>query len=255
MLRKNIKVSLCLGGGAVLGAFHIGVLKALDELSIEIESISCTSIGSIIGALYASGKDVKEIERLALNIEWKDLYTIAISKLGILTNEKISSFLKKNIGDKNFDQLKIPLFVVATDIKNGNKVVLNKGSVSKSVMASTCVPGIFIPIRIENNLLVDGGIVENVPILTAKEQGSDYIIAVDLNDKHSYKEPTNILEVLLNSFEFLSRSSVKEHEVEADLIIKPNLENFNCISTNQIKSLIDKGYEESLKILKKEFKI
>ncbi|MGB5867218.1 MAG: patatin-like phospholipase family protein [Arcobacteraceae bacterium] len=248
---SNKKIALCLGGGGVLGAYHIGVLKAVEELNIKIDFIAGTSIGSIIGALYAAGKSAQQIEEIALHIKWKDFYNLSICKLGLLSNEKIGNLITKETNSKKFKDLIIPFGVVATDISKGEKVILKKGNLQKAVMASSCVPGVFIPVEIQGKLLVDGGIVENVPISVAQEFEAEYIIAVDLNSKHSYTRPKNAIEVLFNSFEFLSNQATSLRLNEANLVLEPNLEKFNSINTKQIKELINKGYKESLKILQK----
>lgn len=161
---KNKKIALALGGGSVLGAVHVGILKAFEEHGIEIKALSGTSAGAIVASLYAFGIGAKEIEKIVLEFEWKNLSSLTLSKYGILSNEKIGEMIKRNIGEKNIEDAKIPLSMVAIDITTGEKVVLDKGSVSDAVMASTCVPGIFIPIEIGGRLLVDGGIIENIPL-------------------------------------------------------------------------------------------
>jgi NTE family protein len=118
-------------------------------------------------------------------------------------------------------------------------------------MASTCIPGIFIPVEIEKKLLVDGGIVENVPITPLKEMGADYIIAIDLNAEYSHKKPDNILEVLLNTFDFTLMNATKLQTEKADFLIKPDLSSFSIVDANQTADLIEKGYTEASKELKK----
>lgn len=252
---KDKKIALCLGGGAVLGSFHIGVLKAIEELNIKISFLAGTSIGAIVGVLYACGKTADEIEQIALNIKWKDLYTLSISKTGILSNKKIGDFLSRHIDEKNFEDLEKKFGVIATDITTGEKVPLFKGNVKQAVMASSCIPGVFIPIKIENKILVDGGLVENVPISIAKKFKADYIIAVDLNTNQAFSQPSNILEILINSFNFLSINSTKMQIKQADLSIKPDLTKFNPIKTKQIEELIQEGYNYSKPILEKEFNL
>lgn len=247
---KNKKVGLALGGGSVLGAAHVGVLKALEELKVNITAISGTSAGAIVASLYAFGKSPKEIEKIVLGFEWKNLSSLTISKYGVLSNDKIGEMIKHNIGNKKFKDANIPLFIVATDITNGKKVVLNKGSVSDAVMASTCVPGIFIPVEIGGKFLVDGGIVENIPLSCLKNKDIDFLIGVDLISEQSYKKPNNVIEVLYNSFNFLVKTNKKIQTKDADLLIKPDLSNFNAIDMYQIKDLIQKGYEDTKKIIK-----
>ncbi|MDT8338101.1 MAG: patatin-like phospholipase family protein [Sulfurimonas sp.] len=247
---KDKKIGLALGGGAVLGAVHVGVLKALEEEDIKIKAICGTSAGAIVAALYAFGKTPQEIEKIVVEFEWKKLSSLTLSKYGLLSNEKIGEIIKHNIGKKNFEDANIPLGMMATDITTGEKVILNKGSVADAVVASTCIPGIFIPVEIEERLLVDGGIVENVPLSCLKDKDVDFLIGVDLVPERSYKKPENVIEVLYNSFNFLVKINKKAQTKEADLTIKPDLSKYNAVDMSQMKELIDLGYKETKRILK-----
>lgn len=244
------KPGLALGGGAVLGAAHVGVLEAIDDFDIEINYIAGTSIGALVAAFFAFGKDWKEIKEIASELKWIDITEISLSRYGLLSNKKLGELVIEHIGNKNIEDSVIPLAMIATDVTNGEKVVLNKGSVADAVMASTCIPGIFIPVEIDGQMLVDGGIVENVPINTIRKMGAEYVIGVDLNAKHIHKRPDNILDVIINSFHFMMKQSVKLQTEDADLLIKPDLRSFNMSDTDQVDDLIKKGYKDSKKVLK-----
>ncbi|MDX9802387.1 MAG: patatin-like phospholipase family protein, partial [Spirochaetia bacterium] len=198
---KDKKIGLALGGGAVLGAAHIGVLKVIEEYNISVSYAAGTSIGALTAALFAFGKKWNDIEDIAKNMHWLDISEISLSRFGLLSNRKIGKIITDNIGDVDFEDSPVPLSMIATDITTGEKIVLNKGSVADAVMASTCIPGVFVPVEIDNRLLVDGGIVENVPVATLKQAGADLIIGVDLHAGHARKKPENIIEVLLRSFD------------------------------------------------------
>lgn len=245
------KIGLALGGGAVLGAAHIGVLRALEEMDVEISFVTGTSIGAFVGALYAFGNTSKDIEEIALELNWMDISEIAIFQNGLLSNAKLGKLLETSLGDKKIEDADIPLAVIATDISNGDKVVLDKGSVAQAVMASTCIPGVFSPIECDDKLLVDGGIVENIPIDTVKKMGADYVIGVDLNAKQALKKPDSILDVMINSFHFTLKTAAKYQTEDADILITPDLSKFNMISTDQIKDLIEQGYKDAKKQLGK----
>jgi NTE family protein len=244
---KNI--GLALGGGAVLGAAHIGVLKAIEEMDIKISYITGTSIGAVVAAFYAFRKETEEIQKITKTIKWMDLTGISLSRYALLSNEKLGDLITEHIGSKNLEESDIPLAMIATDAANGEKVVLKKGLLSKAVMASTSIPGIFKPVEIDNRLLVDGGIVENVPIFTVKEMGADYVIGVDLNAKHEYGKPDNILDVLLNSFHFTLMASAKLQTEKADLLIQPDLSAFNRSDIDQVDDLMEQGYKDAKKAL------
>jgi len=243
------KTGLALGGGAVLGAAHIGVLKAIEEMDIKISYITGTSIGAVVAAFYAFRKETEEIQKITKTIKWMDLTGISLSRYVLLSNEKLGDLITEHIGAKNLEQADIPLAMIATDAANGEKVVLKKGLLSTAVMASTSIPGIFKPVEIDDRLLVDGGIVENVPIYTVKEMGADYVIGVDLNAKHEYGKPDNILDVLLNSFHFTLMASAKLQTEKADLLIQPDLSAFNRSDIDQVDDLMEQGYKDAKKAL------
>ncbi len=244
------KIGLALGGGAVLGAAHVGVLRALDEMNIHISYIAGTSIGAFVAAFFAFHKDWKAIQDIASELKWMDISGLSLSRYALLSNEKMGKLITNHLGEKKIEQAEIPLAMVATDISSGDKVVLKKGWVAEATMASTCIPGIFNPVEIENRLLVDGGIVENVPILTVKEMGANYVIGVDLNAKHSYEKPDTILDVLLNSFHFMMMTSAGLQTEDADLLITPDLSSFNRSDTGQIDDLMEQGYQDAKKALR-----
>ena len=248
---KNIGVAL--GGGAVLGSAHVGFLKAVDELNIEINYISGTSIGAFVAALFAFGKSWKEIRDIAIDLDWLDISSMSISEFGLLKNDKLGDLIRESIGDLDFSDSNIPLSVIATNIGSGEKVVINSGSIADGIMASTAIPGIFVPVEIDNNLLVDGGLVENVPVLALEEMGAEFKIGVDLNAKQKFSKPRNLVDVLINTLDITMMNSTKLQTKTADILITPDLSNFNLYDTDQVADLIEKGYSESIKLLKESF--
>ena len=245
------KIGLALGGGAVLGAAHIGVLRALDEKKIQIESITGTSIGAFIAALYAFGVTPNEIEEKIANLNWLDAAEFSFSQFGLLSNRKLGDTLKKTLGDVDFEDAEIPLAVVATDIEACRKVVLKKGSVGKSVMASACIPGIFIPIEMDGKMLVDGGLVENVPISPLKKMGANMIVGVDLNAKRKYKKPEDLIDVLANSLDLAIDNATRIQSEEADILIAPEVGTYNRTDVEKVHDLVKEGYDTAKASLNK----
>lgn len=248
--KKKKKIGLALGGGAVLGAAHVGVLRALEEHDIEVRFIAGTSIGAFVGAFYAFGKSWQDINKIASELKWVDITELSLSRYGLLSNEKMGKLIKKHIGEQTLKNAKIPFSMIATDVSNGKKVVLDKGSVAEGAMASSCIPGIFNPTTINDKMLVDGGIVENVPINTVKKMGADYVIGVDLNANHKYEKPKNIVDVALNSFHFTLMAAAKLQTEDADLLIEPDLSKFNRSDMSQVDDLMEQGYKDAQKALK-----
>jgi NTE family protein len=249
-MKKMEKVGLALGGGAALGAAHVGVLRAIDEFDIKIDYLAGTSIGAFIAALFAFGKTWKDIEKIALALKWIDITDLSLSKYGLLSNEKLGHLIIDHIGDQRIEDAPIPLAMIATDATTGKKVVLDKGSVADAVMASTCIPGIFKPVENDERMLLDGGIVENVPIETITKMGAEYVIAVDLNANYSYEKPQNILDIILNSFHFIMKQTAKIQAEGADLLIKPDLSAFSRSDIEQVEKMIKEGYDDATKSLK-----
>ncbi|MCF7832552.1 MAG: patatin-like phospholipase family protein [Candidatus Marinimicrobia bacterium] len=252
--KKEQKVGLALGGGAVLGAAHIGVLRAIEEFGIEIDCIAGTSIGAFVAGLYAFGLDWEDIQKISENLDWLDISGLSFSNMGLLSNRKMGELIREKIGDVNLEDSPIPVAMIAADIETMEKVILTTGDAGRASMASTSIPGIFTPVEIDGRLLVDGGIVENVPISPLVDMGVDIIIAVDLNSDHKSKRPENILEILLRSFVMSTHATTQFQTRNADILIKPDLSEFNVIDMDQSHDLIEKGYQEALKVLMEYYK-
>lgn len=251
---KKAKIGLALGGGAVLGAAHVGILKAIDELGIEVSAISGTSIGALMAAFYAFGKNPLEVKEIMIDLSWRDISSLSLSSYGLFTNDKIDKLIEQYFGKTDFSEANIPLSIIATNIGNGKKAVLETGDLGKAVSASMAIPGVFQPVEIDGELLVDGGIVENVPVSPFKGKEVDFIIAVDLNAQHTYSEPKNIVGVLMNSFHFALSTASKVQTAKADLIIQPDLSAFNHIDVDQAEELMKSGYDAAMNELKMESK-
>ncbi len=181
---KKKKIGLALGGGAARGWSHIGVLRALEEKNINIDYIAGTSIGAFVGAFYAIGK-LEYLENFALDLDWKIIlsyFDVRFPTKGLLDGNKIYKLVSKNILHKNIEETKIPFCAVATNIKTGNEVRMRTGSIVDAVRASISIPGIFTPFKKDGMYLVDGGLLNPVPVDVVREMGADIVIAVDLNN-------------------------------------------------------------------------
>lgn len=241
------KLGIALGGGAALGAAHVGVLKALSEKGIKPEFISGTSIGAFVAAHIAFGTPIKELEEIALDLDWLDITSFKISKMGILSNERLGKSILDQLGKVMIEDADIPLSMIATDISTGNKVVLNKGPLHKAVMASTCLPGVFTPVEWDDMLLVDGVLCENVPVSPLREMGAKDIIAIDLTTNREYKRPDDIVDVLVNTFDIGLNNMIKQQiQDEKIFMIQPILSAYNKADTSQTEKLIKEGYEAAM---------
>ncbi|MEX0823257.1 MAG: patatin-like phospholipase family protein [Balneolaceae bacterium] len=251
MKRKKFNsLGIALGGGAALGSAHVGVLKALDELDIVPEYISGTSIGAFVAAHFAFETSIDKIEEIALDLDWLDVTGFKLSRLGLLSNDKLGKQILDHIGKVNIEDSNIPLCMISTDISSGKKIVLKEGPLYKAVMASSCLPGIFVPVEWDDMLLVDGVLCENIPVSPLKEMGAKDIIAVDLTTNREYKRPNDIIDVLSNTFDIGLNNMIKKQVEEPDLIwIKPKLSAYNRADTGETEQLIKEGYEATMEAL------
>lgn len=174
------KIGIALSGGAVRGISHIGILKALERHSIPVDLIAGTSMGALIGALYASGMSIAEMEQHANTAKWKELIDFTVPKNGLIAGRKIEDYIKKILKKHNFEELQMPLSIIVTDLNTGEKIVFNQGDLIKAIKASIAVPGIFEPIVDDTSILADGGLVDPIPVDVVKGMGADIVIAVDL---------------------------------------------------------------------------
>ena len=176
------KIALVLGGGAARGLAHVGVIRVLEQEKIPIHMIVGTSVGSLIGALYAADPNSLNLEWLAFSIEKEDIfdYSVVYSKMGPVLGDGLEKFVQTKAKVKNLEQMKIPFFPVATDLNTGQTWVFEKGSVARAVRASSSIPGIFQPVEITAGLYVDGGVTDNLPVDVARAKGADIIIAVNI---------------------------------------------------------------------------
>ncbi len=245
---KRPKVFLVLSGGGARGLAHIGVIKVLEEEGVPIDGIVGTSVGALIGALYCGGIKTNKIELMADEIGWSDLTNVSATSIvgllmveKLLSTEKMEEYIKKNIGDKQFHELRIPFACVATDLKTGEKIIFREGDVASAARASATIPGIFTPVEYRHRQLVDGGLVDNIPTDIAKMLGADLIIAVDISADFTKYSTSNVLLVLNQSIsiqgELLSRESLKL----ADIVINPKVSDVNAYELWRGRECIDAG--------------
>jgi len=221
-MKKNIKkkIALVLGGGAARGIAHIGALKVLKRHKIPINMVVGTSIGSIVGAVYALGVSLKNLEEVALKTGWQDLADFALSKTGFLEGKNLERVIREAIEEKGFSDLKMPLAIVTTDIESGEEFVITSGDLAKSIRASCSIPGIFIPARIEGKMLVDGGLRSTVPSEVAKRIGADFVIAIDVGYCVRKGKISNIFQVLFQSIQIIGNELSKHERMPSDVVIE-----------------------------------
>jgi NTE family protein len=251
MDEKNdrLKIGLALSGGSALGIAHIGAIKALLENEIPIDFVSGTSAGSIAAVGVAFGIPLEKLIELSRKINWTEISQFGYSKMGLVSNEPLKNILIETIGDLRIEDSKIPLAIVATDIDTGKEFVFRKGKVVEAVMASTCLPGFFVPVKFKSRNLVDGGLVENLPFISLKEMGAQVRIGIDLDFWGTYKKAKNVFDIFSNSLKLMIQRQRNVSIDESDIIIKPHLEKFSSSDFEKVDELIKAGYETTNKLM------
>ncbi|HWH89080.1 MAG TPA: patatin-like phospholipase family protein [Pseudomonas sp.] len=275
------KVGLVLSGGAARGLAHIGVLKALEEQGIKIDAIAGTSMGAVVGGLYASGYKIDELEKLAQSIDWQAALSDAPPRedvpfrrkqddrdflvkqklsfrddgslglpLGVIQGQNLAllleSLLAHTSDTRDFDKLPIPFRAVTTDIANGEKVVFRKGHLPQVIRASMSIPAVFAPVELDGRLLVDGGMTDNIPLDVAREMGVDVAIVVDIGTPlRNRKQLTTVVDVLNQSITLMTRRNSEEQLATLhpdDVLIQPALAAFGVTDFGRAQEMIDAGY-------------
>ena len=241
------KIALVLGGGSARGFAHIGVIRVLEQEKIPIDMIVGTSVGSLIGAIYAYDVNSFELEWSAFTLERDDIFDYglmtAFKGLGAAKGEKLDAFIRSKVPVENIGDLKIPFAAVATDLNRGTRVVIDKGPVSAAVRASCAIPGVFQPVEHEGRLLVDGGVLDNIPVSVARERGADMVIAVDIGVNIENNDISNLLEVVLQSINIMASANARSKAREADVLISPSLGKVGMMDFGKKKECMQAGIE------------
>jgi NTE family protein len=217
------RIALVLGGGAAKGFAHIGVIKSLEAQSIKPDIVVGTSVGSLVAALYASGYDGFELQRLAMEMKEAMVSDWSLPDRGILKGEALQEFVNRNVQGRTLEKLSRKVAVVATDLQSGEAIVFERGDTGMAVRASSSVPGLFQPVRIGGREYVDGGLVSPVPVKVARSLGADFVIAVDISSKPSLKPVLGTLDVLLQTFTIMGNTIAASELQQADVVIKPDI--------------------------------
>ncbi|MFJ9992727.1 patatin-like phospholipase family protein [Pseudomonas putida] len=275
------KVGLVLSGGAARGLAHIGVLKALEEQGVHIDAIAGTSMGAVVGGLYASGYSIEELEHLARTLDWQQALSDAPPRkdvpfrrkqddrdflvkqklsfrddgslglpLGVIQGQNLSLLLESKLAHtadiRDFDKLPIPFRAVATDIASGEKVVFRRGHLPQVVRASMSIPAVFAPVELDGRLLVDGGMVDNIPLDVVREMGVDMAIVVDIGTPlRSRKQLATVVDVLNQSITLMTRRNSEEQLASLhrdDILVQPALAAFGVTDFGRAQDMIDAGY-------------
>ena len=222
---KSAGLGLALGGGFSRGFAHLGVLKVLEQNHIPISYIAGTSVGSILGAAYASGAPLARIIATCRTIRFRDIGRWRVSRLGLACNHRLGDLIEQVFESRRFEDLQIPMAVVATDLASGEPVVFTHGNLSEAIRASCAFPGLFEPVKIGTRCLADGGLVAQVPTRAASDLGAQHVIAVSVGVEDGQRgAPSNIFQVVCRAVSAAQKHQLEIWERHADLVLRPDVQ-------------------------------
>ena len=258
MKRKKFpKIGLALGSGGAKGLSHIGVIKELEKNNIPIFCIAGSSIGSLVGGVYATKRDIYEMEKEVLGTNWKKLFSLIdpVFKEGLIGGNKVKKFIERYTQKKNFDELEVKFSVVATELRKGRAVIINKGDVATAIRASISFPLLFEPVKIRGKVLSDGGLAIPVPVSVAKEMGAEIVIAVNLDGDYFNEEKNhrkvNLYQTANNSLNILRYHLALSNIREADLVVSPKIGDVKWSKFADGKDVVLSGEEAMKKKMRK----
>ncbi|CAM2146509.1 NTE family protein [Pararobbsia alpina] len=223
---RQIRIGLALGGGAARGFAHIGVIKALEAHGIHPDLVAGTSAGSVVAALYASGMNGLQMNKAALKLDEASIsdWAMPFRSRGLIKGVALENYLNTTLNNRPIEQLKVPLGIVATDLRTGEPILFQRGNTGQAVRASCSIPSIFEPVKIGGHEYVDGGLVSPVPAAFAHKMGADFVIAVDISSRPESAVTSSSFDLLMQTFTIMGQS-IKAYELDkyADVVIRPNL--------------------------------
>ena len=242
------EVGLALGGGAALGAAHIGVLRYLEEKEFKITHIAGTSVGALAGGAYACGVSLGEMTGFARRARWTKLTRLAIPRLSLFTNERLQEQLRHLVGDRHFNETAIPFAAVACSLVTGREVVIRQGPLVDAILASCAIPGIFEPVERDGDLLCDGGVANQVPDDVVWAMGAQRVVGVDLISNLTGNErPDSVLGVFYKSMNILIKRTISCHQ--KTIMVYPGTKNFSTFDLKNYQAYMSAGYRAAQETL------
>jgi NTE family protein len=235
-------LALALGGGFARGFAHLGVLQVLEQNHVPISYIAGTSVGSILGAAYASGAPLPRIIATCRTLRFRDIARWRVSRLGLASNLRLADLIEQVFESRRFEDLRIPMAVVATDLANGEPVVFTHGNLSEAIRASCAFPGLFEPVQIGTRCLADGGLVAQVPTRAARELGAAHVIGVSVGVEDGHRgAPSNIFQVVCRAVSAAQKHQLEIWERHADLVLRPDVQSLAWDDFDRADEAIEAG--------------
>ena len=246
---KPPRIGLALGGGAARGFAHIGVIQVLEENGIRPDLVVGTSAGSLVAALYASGKTGPEMALLAQNMDEGAITDWSFPGRGLIRGEALAKYVREQTGGRPIEQMKLPLGIVATDLDSGAPILFRRGDTGMAVRASSAVPAVFQPVRIGSREYVDGGLVSPVPVRFAREMGAQMVIAVDITSPPDGNATSDPFKLLMQTFTIMGKSINHFELRDADTVLRPSLVGVSSADFTARRKAIQSGRDAALKLL------
>ncbi len=249
--RRQARIGLALGGGAARGFAHVGVIQVLEEAGLQPQLVAGTSAGSLVAALYASGKNSQELRRVAETMEEAEItdWMLPILNRGALRGEALARYVNSQVAGRAIEQMKIPLGIVATDLHTGEAVTFRRGNTGSAVRASSAVPAVFQPVRIGEREYVDGGLVAPVPVRQVREMGANFVIAVDISSDPEGNPAGDTFQILMQTFAIMGKSINSLALREAEFVVRPTLSGVKSADFGARRRSIEAGRSVMLAML------
>lgn len=243
------RIGLALGGGAARGFAHIGVIQVLEEAGIRPELVVGTSAGSLVAALYASGRSGQELAATALTMDEGTLTDWAFPSRGVIRGEALARYVREQTGGRTIEQMPMPLGIVATDLDSGAPVLFQRGDTGVAVRASSAVPAVFQPVKIGDREYVDGGLVSPVPVRYARQMGAEMVIAIDISSPPDGNPTGDSFKLLMQTVAIMMRSINRFELREADIVLRPTLTGVASADFNSRVRALRAGREVATQML------
>lgn len=242
MTKRKPRIALVLGAGSARGLAHIGVLQVFNENGIFPDIIVGSSMGAMVGGIYACGADLAMLDKMIARMDNRIFFDVRVPRLGFIAGKKISYLLDLLTKKKQFDELDIRLQVAATDLLSGQTIVLEEGSIAEAIRASISIPGIFHPIKKDGMILVDGAITDRLPVDIALQHEADLLIAVDVTFAEGRSiEIRNVLDVIMNSLDLMQKRHFEASAQNTDFLLQPQVSCFASSDFNKSAQIIEMG--------------
>lgn len=253
--KKPTTIGLCLGGGGARGFAHLGALKAFEEYGIKFDMVAGCSVGSCVAAFICADKTFKQTYNIAKELQVKDIKRNKIKFMPSST-EGLEELISNNIKQKSIEELPKKLFIVSVDAKTGKEMVFDSGSLAKAVAGSCAVPGVFYPVEYNHMILIDGGVMNNIPADILRRKGCDVVITVDVNStRGGGTSSEKFYDIFLASIGIMMKNNSKQGYIYSDVVIQPDMKRFKSSKLDGYEAMVEEGYNATVAMMPEILKL